>query len=987
MGEIKEYANEFEALSESVVKYLLKDTTAEIMHTKPQKDGGYDIIVSYPQEHSVKRALFECKLRKGNLNLRDIAANVIIAFNHGAIAFVAITNNDFTQQTGKELIDFCQHTVLNIKIIIGEELQHILEKNAIDVTDELYNYIDTKKTLRKDAFKALRINFDENILKQIFSPKANYKSERNILIEQLFPNEIEHISTAIHDGKLIEVSGYLGVGKRLIIQEAFKRINGRIITIDATLYETKDLIVLDMLAQIWGMSTVNIFSLFSKKDIEAIAEVVGDEYNKRETIEILTALLNNAYAEKTVSEMYNTLLCSYIINLLVLHKYDIGFVVYIKNLQFANQEIYDCLLYFSKCIVDKSIACVISYQVPEYELQDSREISERLCHIEQYDACSIELLSRKKALFYVERMYPELPLHIVELIVSKVGTRLYNLLHLLKSLFPNDTKLLMDSNAIIEKLQLCTPNNVPNLLAQSLLQYKEKYATLFEVCYLFECRVPIEICNLIENISQGLDHLAEVGLFFCSHGMLIAQNEFVQNWIMHAYSHNSPSIQIIATKLVDIIQPNTYNVGYINIFCCLERHTEALSLLDKNICVLKKEKQYTPLKRGLIQAISIAKTSHNCIQEIEYLIELLDIITIKKEIASKEAEKYIAQLNYYSQCGILNVRDKFALDFFKFKRDFKLGTYTKQENTSIHKARIYYERCVCQELTDNTDDWLGRICSCYALFVKSTHGNEAALGVFENSLKVFPNSFDLRREYYSHIGCMQLFKEPIKAFENYQNILNLFKDEVPDLAVLPFHEYGDLAMSQLIAKNFDYAYLLVGNALEIARSNGLLDEEGRCLNIRGCVEWCQGNLELAETSFREATTIMHYSGYIHYVWRSQLNSLQLSLITGTCCDIRFETFENTYYLFLKLLSTKIQSLAKSDSVSFRKTIEYHALIILGSLWNKLTKNENGYLKICNDFELGKHNKLYHEDVRSFLLGDYSFIDSPYLQNGYIFFVG
>ena len=297
-------------------------------------------------------------------------------------------------------------------------------------------------------------------------------------------------------------------------------------------------------------------------------------------------------------------------------------------------------------------------------------------------------------------------------------------------------------------------------------------------------------------------------------------------------------------------------------------------MLDENLSILKKEKQYTFLKKGLIQAIEIAKSSHNYVQEIEYLIELLEIITIKKEIVTDEAGKYIARLKYYSQCNILPQKAEFALDFFIFKRDFKLGIYTIQ---------------------DNTDDWLGRICSCYALFVKSTQGNEFALKIFESALKVFPSSFDLRREYFSHIGCMQLFKEPINAFNNYQKILDLFKTEAPDSAALPFHEYGDLAMSQLIAKNFDCALLLANDALEIARANGLLDEEGRCLNIRGCIEWCQGNLLLAETSFREAATIMRYSGYTHYAWRSQLNILQISLLTGNYSHERFGILSNLLY--------------------------------------------------------------------------------------------
>lgn len=209
----------------------------------------------------------------------------------------------------------------------------------------------------------------------------------------------------------------------------------------------------------------------------------------------------------------------------------------------------------------------------------------------------------------------------------------------------------------------------------------------------------------------------------------------------------------------------------------LGRNEEALFLLEKNLTILKKEKQYTFLRKGLIQAIEIAKLFHNCMQEIKYLIELLEIITIQKEITTDEAETYIEQLELYSQCENFTEKDKFALFFFKLKREFKLGIYTKQNNTIIETAKDYYEGCIHKNLTDNTDDWLGRICSCYAL------------------------------------------------------------------------------------------------------------------------------------------------------------------------------------------------------------------LILGVLWDKLMADEKSHLKICRDFELGEHNELYKKDISSFLSGDYKFMKSPYIQNGYIYFVG
>ena len=987
MSKLKEYSDTIETMSKSIVKYLLRDVDTEIVQTKSKKDGGYDIIVKCQDGNTRKCALFECKLRKANLNLRDIAANVIIAFNHGAVSFIAIANYDFTKQTGEELIDFCQNATLNIKIIIGAELKHILKESCIDITEELYSYISEKKTMRKKEFKALRINFEEDIIQQIFPKKRNYNLEGNLLIEKIFPDEITYISTAVQRGNLLAVTGYMGVGKHQIILQAFEKINKRIITIDATLYTTRDLLVLDMLAKIWGLPTTRMFSLFSKKDIDAIVEMVGDQYNEKNTRELLTTLLNENYEAKQFSEWNNVLLCKYIINLLTLHIENIGFVIYIRKLQFASQEIYDFLIYFIKYIAVENIACVITYDIPEYALQDGKKPLDKLCYIDQFNEYPIKLMSNDSALQFIQQMYPKLSCHVANMIISKVGTRFYNLSHLLKTLFPNGNTYTLDNGTIIQKLQFCSPNNVPSLLSQSLIYYNKKYSNLFRICYLFECQVPLELCDYIDASEQNLDLLIDAGIFICDSGLLTAQNEFVKDWIMHAYSYNSLSIQNTARRLLNDSKKITYNIGYVNIYRVLGYNKQALLLLEKNINILKKERQYSMLRKGLLQAVDIANSLHDRIQEIKYLIELLEIITIQKEITTDEAKTHIDRLDDYSQSGILPSKGEYALSFFKIKREFKLGTYTKTENDTIKLAESYYDNCVNKIYTDNSNDWLGRICSCYALLIKSTLGNESALKIFKNALEIFPTSFDLRREYLSHIGCMQLFEEPLKAFENYQQILDLFKKEAPDSAALPFHEYGDLALCQLIAHNFEKACQFVKDALEIGSANGILDEEGRCLNIRGCIEWCQGKLQMAEASFHEAITIMQYSEYNHYLWRSQLNILQLSLITGNYSDERYSILEMVYTNFFNLLDTKIYELAKLDSKSFRKTIEYHALIMLGVLFDKITNNKKEHLKICKEFKLGKHNELYKKDIQSFLVGNYYFTNSPYIQNGYIFFVG
>lgn len=309
--------------------------------------------------------------------------------------------------------------------------------------------------------------------------------------------------------------------------------------------------------------------------------MVGDQYNEKNTRELLTTLLNENYEAKQFSEWNNVLLCKYIINLLTLHIENIGFVIYIRKLQFASQEIYDFLIYFIKYIAVENIACVITYDIPEYALQDGKKPLDKLCYIDQFNEYPIKLMSKDNALQFIQQMYPKLSCHVANMIISKVGTRFYNLSHLLKTLFPNGNTYTLDNGTIIQKLQFCSPNNVPSLLSQSLIYYNKKYSNLFRICYLFECQVPLELCDYIDALEQNLDLLIDAGIFICDSGLLTAQNEFVKDWIMHAYSYNSLSIQNTARRLLNDSKKITYNIGYVNIYRVLGYNKQALLLLEK----------------------------------------------------------------------------------------------------------------------------------------------------------------------------------------------------------------------------------------------------------------------------------------------------------------------------------------------------------------------------------------------------------------------
>lgn len=98
MSDFQKNSSNFEDLCLKIVKKLLGNSLNKIKKTQPSKDGGYDIDATIKYKNKQYSVLFECKLRGKNVNLRDIAANVIIAYNNCTDSLVFMINQYFTPQ-------------------------------------------------------------------------------------------------------------------------------------------------------------------------------------------------------------------------------------------------------------------------------------------------------------------------------------------------------------------------------------------------------------------------------------------------------------------------------------------------------------------------------------------------------------------------------------------------------------------------------------------------------------------------------------------------------------------------------------------------------------------------------------------------------------------------------------------------------------------------------------------------------------------------
>lgn len=403
----QKFSGEFELLSKEIVEYLFRKTKAEITKTKASKDGGYDIIVSCQRNHSIQKAFFECKLRKGNMNLRDIAANAIIAFNQGSVALVAITNHDYTPQVASQFNAFRNRTVLNIKIITGEEFWELVKRSHKEekVSEQLRKLFDSNKRGEKNKLAGLRLDFDEDIIKQIFYKEDGCVKEGETAISQIYPKKTEDVAQCLDNDTLTVVTGYWGVGKDDLIHAGIKQCSKRVIEINAQLKARKDESILTILAGIWGISELKLFTCFTKKQVDEILHEIGEKENDKETIQTLMSLINEEYSNMRTSAVQNMLIVQYLIKLMVLHRESIGFAVYINNLQFASKEVYDFLLYFVKAMHENRIACVLRYETPEYQGSHGLAFVEELRRLSRCKEISLAPLNHEGAVKYIKKLY------------------------------------------------------------------------------------------------------------------------------------------------------------------------------------------------------------------------------------------------------------------------------------------------------------------------------------------------------------------------------------------------------------------------------------------------------------------------------------------------------------------------------------------------------------------------------------------------------
>ena len=983
-------SQEFEELAETVVRELFRGSGAQITRTRRHKDGGYDIVAQCSDGNIEQKIYFECKLRSSNLNLRDIAANVIIAFNEGAVGLVALTNHDYTAQTAEQIGQFYQKTILNVKIIVGAEIKRIISRNNIQVSKDLLSILKEAATTRNDTMPFLRIDLSkQNAYTQILqkNPLQNQVSET--FLDTLMFHESQAALQQLQQGYTVLVSGYAGVGKSTFISSLLNRCSCYQVHLDGVLYTTQEQLLLELLMQIWGIPERFLIANLEEDHLNAISSRIAGEENDTETAQIIRAIVNASNTDIGHSIQYNCLICRYLLSLLNIHKSNTRYVFYLENIQFCRPEIFHLLVYLIKLLNKSGIGCIVEYKEGEYAVPSENELLPEIEHLEHYTPVTVNILDNSQALKYLKYVKPDLTQTTAKMILSLVGCRLYNL-----ALTVNYLKQRMidfdDPHQITMELSALTPNDIPNIVSKTFPFYHQRYRALFDLMALLHGPVPLEFLPVVDVEEDEADKLVNEQIVICKSEYIVPANEFVLREILRSIHPFRMGHRTIANRILAFTDknPEQYQSARIYMFYHIERYDSALALLDQYIPRLRRERQYSALIEYLDIAIDSAQKLRDYEGYISFIVQQLDAMVLKKDITSPKAADRLNELSQMlSSCWIRDGVDRFQLahDYFLGKRMFKLGRLSADEPVFQINKR-HYEDCVSGRYSDNTEDWLGRVCCNYALFVKEMQGNVPALLVFQQAIVALPDSFELRREYLSHEACMRLYDAPGEACSLYQEVLKMF-DCQPDRCALPFHEWGDVAMSLLLSGQFNQAIRAAQESIELADSYGVWDEVGRITNIEGCAWLCAGDEKKAEKLFAESTSLMERSGYRLYCWRSRLNELQMRLCTSENERGLRPFLQRTYNDFKALLQNKVLQLGSLPADEFVKTREYHALLAFGKCLHFM--GDSAEETIVTEFGLEHIKDIYLGHIREMTENpDHHVIEgSPYFCRGKIFMVG
>lgn len=917
--EIKQYWKKFEDLAvEFIQQTYCKSTNYKFIQTRYQKDGGFDAKQEAEVfENDTVLSLLEAKLRNSNLDLRDISASVIIAFNLGAYCIFIVTNHSSTPQLMENIEMFQRKTNLKIKLVDGMQLSKWVEPQQRELTEkgyprELLEYLGkpkrparTKKTKNIEA--PPKASIPENPAIEAMSRKNGSHVFSHYIFEtkQLLKHS-KALTGELNNRAIAVVKGGQGLGKSVLVENARRMLGSEVIFISCDMAYALScrIFFLQLLSGILGLENYKALMQLESPDKQIIASIAGKTQKHDELEAILLDILQPNDASRWHSDVTSLLLTDYLGSLLTPYLPISNYIFCFHNIEYTPPEVLNFLSLLIETFKTKEIACIIEIRDPltSTAFYDPQSWKRHVALFERLatSGCvhNIEGFTKEEAKAYISQRLPGLDDRRAEVVVGAVGNSPLLLDYAVRWL--KEEKIIneyAENQHLIDQFEVffnsISPQNAVAVVAQWIELLKAEYnlEDILVLLELFEGSIPLDIFLEISEQRQA-DELLERGLAKVEDGYFCVSHHLITQVLQHQSNGLScyRVAKIVLPQLLALSEQGneTETVQlYIIAFqrACMQWEEVAQSGCDV-ANRLKQNFQFESACRYFAYAREAAKKIYERSSTAEALqafidaaIEELDNAIVVGRIGTPTYRQVIGwvesavlemphnQSEYYSSAAryylLKHNYERLHLDDAKEISESLLNAINN--SPEIHKK----------------NDLAGRILEECALITKSMNGYDPAHKVYKEYYEKFPSSEAIQVGLLSHISCMNLYHDPDQSINNIRKLIDfVVKKDLRGRFPL-FHEYGDIAMASLIAKRYGEAMEHANYCNSLAKANGVWLQQGRAENFIACALWAQGNsLESVAYHLEKSCFMLEKANEGHYLWRSRLNLCSLYIETA-----------------------------------------------------------------------------------------------------------
>ena len=861
--------------------------------TEPSKDGGYDgeLIIYLSSNGDLEhKILMEAKFRSNpSVPLNDFSKAVIISFNRAANSLYLFTNSHFSPQLIKELNLFKNKTNMNIVYVDNEKLSDFIARtpNLKGTFDEEFLRLFRTSTASQTSVEGLSSSCDSSTdVQQVYSPKPAMEVRSHLFCGKEYIEGSKNLRVLIfnENTKIFVIRGPSGSGKTTFIQETFNHVQSPffLCSIDLNECHTIRVFFMKILESIYGKS---LSCLLVTENIDVIVRELFGEINRRKTSEDDLMVLQHIFKVEMGDfikhqDMYVFSLINILHDLINAQKENSLFIFYFLNMREATEDV----LSFTKQIIAKTKYAGAKIIIESTDMEVG--LLKSVLGQELVKEVTLNGFTERDIADCVSRYCGSETKRVQYVLAEKIKKR--------RMFLPFEVSTYLS----IVKHKLANGQDVFQILDEfenslsfgdrnwnNFTVFKEEYYVFIKECFtvatLLNGRITMSLFEQLYGSRVSTELLGEsllyTGFFEFKHGSFQIKNLYYYDGISSSITQHSlhKAASLLLDHHFETIEED-YQTRQLIKFRLLKlcgRFGEMFDEYQQVYDILTSENQYRT-------ALNYLKDCEDAYFQSVFMTRNNRVIS---DIWLKELECYYSlYLFQHEEYAIiikqletlLNLNKELKHEYvqflyYKWKAYFSGGDY--------RNAMIVAKECTQAENVLDvplSKSLCGKSYVAWALTAKEVEGYTKARTLFEAGLEMYPESLWLSVEYHSHIACIDLLHNPINSVVHYKNILTLTKHTKFNFRDI-LHARIDICMALFYAKQYKEALLRGEEALGIAGSLSFINEEGRVLNIIGCLYMLDNQMKEAEIYFKEAAHLLKKCNAFIYKWRPLVNLMNV----------------------------------------------------------------------------------------------------------------